>query len=523
MMTAPEVFGKLEASAHFLLERSAELARGWGQELDALHIMLVVLSEPTVAGSAVQSLATYINDDIRKPCEAAIRVQLQLHGQPAATPGALTTHLQRCIELWNQEAQRRNLRVTEALVLWAVATRDPIASQILRAFAVDLEGLARDLERHFEITSKLPPLPSGHGGEVRNHTEIVSPSAGCQFTTAHAVLMSNVLTVLGGLDHSQIAMLSGRNGTPIHHAEQVLADLLAAGTTFSEERPRLQHDYQGVYRLNLAGVLNLARLPNKPKPFEVLQATLRLAAQERALLVIHNLELLRTHAEVDEQVLAVLSNPEDALVLGIYEQAEYGDRGPSVTLRLPNSVDIVAHPASATQTKTLIQEYYLPHWTEKYRITFADDAFDQVIALEPGAWINSRRKTLPYLVVGLASDTIETSIGGESLVRDTATMALDALEKLHDEAATTDLRIRDRFEPVLEEACEEITQLLQRPLPEPNAQGLRVLSRAHVSAQLICPNNSEFHYPGHAPEALSGQQHDDLPAHLREAIYLRDV
>lgn len=523
MTITPEVFGKLEPSAHFLLERAAELARGWGQEIDPLQVMLVVLSEPPVAGSAGQSLATYISDDARKMCEAAIRVQLQLNGTPAATPGTPSAHLQRCITLWNQEAQRRNLRVTEALVMWAVATRDPVVSQILRTLAVDLDGLARDLERHFEITSRLPPLSLTRGAEVREHTEIISPSAGCQFATAHAVLMSNVLTVLGGLDHSQIAMLSGRNGTPIHHVEQVLADIFAAGTSFSEERPRLQHDYQGVYRLNLAGVLNLTRLPNKPKPFEVLQETLRLAAQERALLVIHNLELLRAHSEVDEQVLAVLCNPEDALVLGVYEQAEYADRGPSATLRLPNSVDIVAHPASATQTKTLIQEYYLPHWMEKYHITFADDAFNHIIALEPGAWINSRRKTLPYLVYGLASDTIETCIGGESLVRDTATMALDALEKLLDEAATTDVRIRDRFEPVLEEACEEITQLLQRPIPEPNAQGLRVLSRAHVSAQLICPNNSEFHYPGHAPEALGGQQHDDLPTHLREAIYFRDL
>lgn len=523
MTSATEAFGKLEASAHFLLERSAELARGAGQELDTLHIMLVVLSEPAVAGSTAQSLATYISDDTRKACEAAIRVQLHLNGPLATAPTAVTAHLSSCIEIWNQEAQRRNLRVTEALVLWAVATRDPIVSQILRTFAVDLEGLARDLERHFEITSRLPPLPANRGGEVRNHTEIVSPSAGCQFATAHAVLMSNTLNVLGGLNHSQIAILSGRNGTPIHHVEQVLADLFAAGTTFSEERPRLQHDYQGVYRLNLAGVLNLARLPNKPKPFEVLQAILRLAAQERAVLVINNLELLRPHTEVDEQVLAVLSNPEDALVLGIYEQAEYGDRGPSVTLRLPNSVDIVAHSTSAIQTKALVQQYYLPNWAEKHQIRFADDAFNHVIALEPGAWINSRRKTLPYLVVGLASDTIQTFNGGEPLVRDTAAMALDALEKLHDEAATTDPRTRDRFELVLEEAGDEISRLLQQPMPEPDAQGMRVLTRAHVSAQLICPNDSEFHYPGHAPESLSGQQYEDLPTHLREVIYIRDV
>ncbi|HEV2236574.1 MAG TPA: hypothetical protein VGR57_07920, partial [Ktedonobacterales bacterium] len=358
--------------------------------------------------------------------------------------------------------------------------------------------------------------------EVRNHTDIVAPSTGCRFATAHAVLMSNVLNVMGALNHSQVAVLTGRNGTPLHHVEQVLTDLLAAGTTFSDERPRLQRDFQGVYRLNLAGVINLARLPNKPKPFEVLQSTLKLATQERAILVINNLELLRAHTEVEEQLLAVLSSPEEALVLGIYEQAEYGDHGPSETLQLTNSVHITAHAASSQQTKALIQEYYLPSWTEKHKTTFADDAFEHVIALEPGAWINSQRKTLPYLVVGLASDTIQTVMGGESLVRDTATMALDALEKLHEEAATTELRTRDRFEPVLEAAHDEIAHLLQLPMPETNASGQLVLRRAHVTAQLVCPNDSEFHYPGHAPESLGSRQQDDLPTHLREVIFLRN-
>jgi len=35
-----------------------------------------------------------------------------------------------------------------------------------------------------------------------------------------------------------------------------------------------------------------------------------------------------------------------------------------------------------------------------------------------------------------------------------------------------------------------------------------------VSAQLICPNDSEFHYPGHAPEQLTAHRQDDLPTHL---------
>jgi hypothetical protein len=169
----------------------------------------------------------------------------------------------------------------------------------------------------------------------------------------------------------------------------------------------------------------------------------------------------------------------------------------------------------------LVRNYYLPHWVDRYSIDFTEDAFDHIIALEPGAWINARRKTLPYLVVGLARDALQTVLGGEALIRDTAVMALDALEKLREEWATTEPRIRQQFEPVLDEAHDEITALIERPMPATDGQGNRVLTRAHVTAQLICPNDSEFHYPGHAPESLASHLQDDLPVHLREVLHLR--
>ncbi len=520
-MAPADRFGKLEPSALFLLERSADLAQGLTQEFDTLHILLMALIEPDTAGSALQSFARYISDENRKACESAIKVQLHLHSRPASTPDALSSNLTRCAEICNQEAQKRSLRVTEALVLWSVTTQDPIASQLLRALSIDLGGLGRDLERHFEITSKLPPLSSGLGGEGRDHTEIISPTTGCQFANAHGVLMSNVLNVLGNLDRSQFAMLIGRNGMPIYHVGQVLADLLAADTSFSDERPRLQHNYQGVYQLNLGSLRELARIPNKPQPFEVLQAILRLAVQEHAILILKNMEILRQRTEADERLLAALSNPGETLILGLYEQAEYGDHGPNITLNLANINNITAHAYSSLQTKTLVHDYYLPHWTERYSIDFADNAFDHIMALEPGAWINTRRKTLPYLVVGLASNSLQTILGGESLVRDTAVMALDAFEKLREEWATTEPRIRHRFESVLDEAFEEISGLLQKPMPEYDNQGKQIVTRAHVTAQLICPNDSEFHYPGHAPESLVSHLQDDLPVHLQEVLYLR--
>lgn len=522
-MTPGDLFGKLEPSALFLLERSADLARSMEQEFDTLHIMLIALVDPESTGSAMQSFARYIDDDHRKLCESAIKVQLQLYGRPATMGDGFSANLTQCAGICQAEAQRRSLRVTEALILWAVAQQDPIVSKILRTLAIDHTGLGRDLERHFEITSKLPPLAAGLGSEGRDHTEIISPTTGCQFANAHGVLMANVLNVLGKLEHSQMAVLIGRNGMPIYHVGQALADLIAADTTFSDERPRLQHDYAGVYQLNLGSLRDLARIPNKPQPFEALQVIIRLAIQQRAILILRNMELLRHRTEADDRMLAVLSNPGDALILGLYEQGEYGDHGPIVTLDLSNIVSITAHAYSPLQTKLLIRNYYAPHWLERYSMMFHEDAFDHIIALEPGAWINARRETLPYLAVGLASNTIQTVLGGESLVRDTAVMALDAIEKLREEWATTEPRIRHQYETVLEESFEEISALLEHPMPEVNNEGHQALTRAHVTAQLICPNDSEFHYPGHAPESLASHLQDDLPVHLREVLHLRHL
>lgn len=514
MVVSTGDLGKSEPAAQFLLERASALALSAGQELDTLHIMLVALTEPEAAGSASQSLSSFLSDETIKTCVGAIRVQLHLNGRPASSPDAITAQLRHCLDLWIAEAQRRSLRVTETLILWAVITGDEVSAQILRTFAVDLYALTHDLERRFEVTSKLPPPRSGQVDEVRNHVEIISPSMGCHFAGAHAVLMSNLLNVLGALDHAEIAILSGYNGTPLHHVEQVLADLLALGTTFSDERPRLQNDYQGVYRLNLAGLRNISSDASKPKPAQVLRAMLEISAQERAILVINDLELLQRQTVGDQELLAELANPGDALVLGLYEMPILGGRGPDEALELANTVNVSAHAYSALQSKTLVRNYYLPQWQEKHKVEFTDDAFDHIIALEPGAWINLRRKTLPYLVVGLASDVIQSILGGESLMHETLVMAIDALDALHEEWATTESRIRDKYEYTLDQAHREITALLDAPMPVVNADGMRVLTRAHVTAQLICPNDSEFHYPGHAPEQLSAHRQEDLPTHI---------
>jgi len=84
------------------------------------------------------------------------------------------------------------------------------------------------------------------------------------------------------------------------------------------------------------------------------------------------------------------------------------------------------------------------------------------------------------------------------------------LENLKDEAAVAERTSRAKFQPILDEAQHDIEALLIDPLPKRDDNGKYILTRAHVTAQLICPNNSEFHYPGIPPEQYLSRK-TDLP------------
>jgi hypothetical protein len=507
------LFGQMEPSAQRLIE-SAQVLKQAGVALDSSHIMLAALQD------ADKRLVPGLDDQTRAGCIGALQVQLQLHAEPNTKVDAVTARLRQCALRWNDEALHRSVRLNDALMLWAITCTDDLIGQILHALRVDRDVLARQLEGRFEYIERVStdmPVPFALNehqatayNEATNFIRIVRPSTGSHFAQMHAVLMSNVFNVVGKCDLAHFAVLGGRNGSPIESVAQVIADRLATGERFSEARHRLQGKH-GVFLLNLVGVSGLAQVDSPASPHEVLRMAMLRAREENALLVIDDMQILKHHGPIEESLLAELANPGETLILGLYKMVERGEHGIEAALKRPNIDSIIAHEYGAELTKETIQEFYLPLWELRAGYTFTPDAFDGAIALEPGAWINQRRKTLPYLAIGLGDDTIETARGGAALIKSTAVMALDALKALKDEWATCDEHTRRHFEGVLESAWQEIARLRDDPLPAKDEHGYSVLTRAHVSAQLICPNDSEFHYPGHAPKDLIGRRHDDLP------------
>lgn len=524
--------GPLEHSAQRLLERAREQVQA-GQALDVMHVTLAALLTPNGDGSdqVPAIVATRAGGLDAKALETVLRVELRVHAQPATTVDGVSDELRACVALWRQKAAEGNLRVTDALVLWAVLADDNSVSQRVRAMNGDRAAMLHVLESQMQPVvpetqanewRKMGPrvVPASLSGpdalayeEAVGLTGIAVPTPDLHFKRMHAVLMANLLNVLGSTETPDIVVLEGRNGTPLHSAALVLAERLIAGEVFTEQRARLSQ-YHEVHRLNMETVRHLANLADKPAPQDVLQMAMQQAVEDQAVLVLDHMEALERDNPVDIGLFAQLANPGDALVLGLFELPERDEVPVDVALGLENIRQVPAREYSAMQTQALLREYYIPLW-ETQGFTFTQEAFDSVIALEPGAWIELRRKTLPYLAVGLGRDAMQTVKEGRALVLDTARMALDALNELRHEWATTEERIREQFTDVLAEARRDIEALIANPDVQVE-NGRRVITRAHVVAQLICPNDSEFHYPGHAPAQLRRHSADDLPIYLQQ-------
>jgi hypothetical protein len=305
-----------------------------------------------------------------------------------------------------------------------------------------------------------------------------------------------------------MVMLVGRNGSPVTMYPAILADRLAAKPAadqpypgqieqFSGQQAPL-NAYRGVLRLNLRQVCALASLPQMPEPYYVLEKAKQHALAQKAILCIDEPEVLAGHGAVEERVRAVLNDFADGLVFGIYLASD--DQLPTIgqELGLTNLALVHVHPYTAEHTRESIKQYYLPLW-QHAGYTFDKHAFDLVMDLEPGVWVGTQRKTLPYLVVDLAREAIQTAAGGEAALRGTAQLALEAVKRLRgSQAPQVSAADRGRFEHLLNEAERELRWVAAHPQLR-TKDGKKELTRGHLVAQLFAMNGYEFRYPSTPP------------------------
>lgn len=266
------------------------------------------------------------------------------------------------------------------------------------------------------------------------------------------------------------------------------------------QRQVLERYRKKVYRLDLEAVRHIQPGPGKPRPEEVLEAAMQSAADEGATLVIQHFEVLRDFNAVTAGFREKLAAPGRALVIGIHELDAKEPQVESAYLTarvgLNNIHKIGAPVATPDETRKLIFDYYVPRWEKRDGYTFTHDAFDHIIALEPGAFIHLKRMTLPYLTYALARGVINDS-QNELVLHDTINKALQQIDQTQQkERETVPQDVARHYDRILDEARREIAAIEKDPMPKASGpHGLKTLTQAHVTAELICPNTSEFRYP----------------------------
>jgi hypothetical protein len=110
---------------------------------------------------------------------------------------------------------------------------------------------------------------------------------------------------------------------------------------------------------------------------------------------------------------------------------------------------------------------------------------------------------LPYLVVNLAEDTIQMAMKGEDTIKQTIQEAANAMKLLLQvEWPDAPANVKSAFQRPLQQVQEDLNNVARNHAPKVHNQYRKMLTRGHLMAQLICPNESEFHLPGNRPRTV---------------------
>jgi hypothetical protein len=428
----------------------------------------------------------------------------------------------------NAEKNKRE-RDDDRSLLHAVALRTKrIQDYIQNVTRGDLQRLLDKLNEDVFAVSGVKEMPSAEEEEAKQARESLSdllkevlPSPDQRYAELYAIDVKTFLDNLADAsEQAHVLVAVGRDGTLINELPKVLADRLQRGSTFTSQQAPLNAYTGKLYRLDLRTVIERARQEKTFKPVTVLKEAWKhlVALPEKPILLLDHIEALRTDKDQTKEndldaVRAQIADPRQLLVFGIFHAPNHGDHTGEATLNRPEVV--ITQPMNTyddKQTKALIQQFYLTHWKKEGRgYVFTPDAFDALIALEPGAWVRRRRMVLPCLVTEVVADAMATAALGDAQIEATARCALDAFEQLRKEEAPGHPN-KEHFESILNKTEKDVRELLPSSGGGLFGGGRRAkvvpgkpikITSAHVTAELICHNVSEFHYPNRFPFGIT--------------------
>jgi len=492
-----------------VLARARTLVRA-SQVFDTLHIMLAALTDPVSLGPAGEVLGS-LDDRKRDRWVTAIQTAL-LHGAPVTFNDTTTTRYRQCEEIWRREALSHG-GLTNTLVLATIVANDSEVATLMQLAEIDRSRVVFDLQARLGQpdsafqqfgsvinTGPLRTIISGPHGLLGGLVTPVDPTPGLIYKDLSSVASNHFLNELGSAGQTRaVPIVTGYDGSPLPILYQILADSIAFRTPFTGQRAPLTN-YTTVYQLDISQLKELAVASGEQTAHQAFETAKQLAQNNGAILMLDHLETVKGTSPFEVRLRTQAGTRGETLMFGVFWAADHTDPTTEAATAFALSPIIRANPYTPEETKDFLRRIFIPQW-DRDGYLFTPDAFDSIIVLESGAWINRHRKRLPYLVIDVATDTMETAHGGESSIKATAQEAANALAILwRTEWPPANMADdeRRRLENTLRETDTEVRRLVERPTIV-RKDGKVVLTRAHVVAQLVCPNESEYHVPGHAP------------------------
>lgn len=330
--------------------------------------------------------------------------------------------------------------------------------------------------------------------EIQRLIRHIEPSHGYSYAKVHALDVTVFLDLLAeSLHHGPVPVVAGRAGSHASKLPQVLADRMAQSFRFEGKQGPL-NSCSWLYAIDVAELRDLASISGKPEPQKVLDEILRAFTASSSLLMVDHVEVLFGGSKVEESLRALFIDRGDVPVFGRYHLSA-SDSTADLAARVGSKVAIVStRAATAVETRELIARFFVPQW-ELDGFSFTKNAFEGLFALEPGLWMGTEQIALPYLAVDIAQDAIQGVRDGDVSVLTAARRAIAAIKTLNPRNRIFLRRdARRMFDKALLEAHREIQQLIEKPISM-QVTGHRLLTRAHITAQLLGGGRVEFRYP----------------------------
>jgi hypothetical protein len=521
-----------------LLNGARDLANRAGQVCTVWHIFQAALPPNLyIEEPAKRILETAVQYPTRSNWASALQPQLQRVPR-AVYSGQESQEFTAAINAAQARANVLGRAVTDDIVLATILDRENTIQSIVQAAGVDYSSLIRQLDPQ-PIVNPVPPLPNNPPAlsqsqiaakEAEQEAErakkvledlldIAKTSGDSRYVNFQAVDINTFMTTLAeSVDDRNLVVCMGQNGSLIEVLEILMSDHLADQTAFTGVLAPLHGHSAKLYKLNMENLVSLLGKAGAPKPASVLKAAREklMAMPEKPILMLDHVETIRGNTKEMEDLRFELENHSRLLMFAIYHAADQDEPVRNARLELEHVKALYFGAYDAAQTKQLIDQFYKHLWGKQgpsKGYAFTKDAFDLLIALEPGTWHDQVRKVLPFLAIDVTEDALRTAARGDAALRETVACAQQAFRDLGDELTRTPERAK--YEPLIRRAEEEVRHLVtptagggllgfisnpRVPRVDPNKP--KMITSGHLVAELICRNRSEFHYPPFKPKGI---------------------